>query len=156
MVSKNQKKPRRKKNPYVVTFIDFYSKMALNLGGFRLPVPDPVHIEGDYDGRTTAVIFLLGKKKSLRMSEVSDLFGIHPSTATVLVDKWVDNQLVKRCEDKKDRRVVLLQLAEKGEEVFKKIDDFIYNSIQKLFSNLSEEEQGQFLILLGKMVKGTE
>ncbi|MFA8433618.1 MAG: MarR family winged helix-turn-helix transcriptional regulator [Marinifilaceae bacterium] len=67
---------------------------------------------------TTQYRCLLELKKAgcLSMNEMSSIMCLEKSTTTRIMDKLVKNEYVTRCKDEKDKRIVKLQLTEKGEE----------------------------------------
>lgn len=136
----------------VEAFIELYVQAAKALPDFRLPLADPVQVDGDRDGRTTAILFYLGYEGPCRMSDVSDLFDVHPSTATLLVEKWVQEGLIVRTGSSTDRRVVQLELAEKGRGFFDQIRAEVRRAMRFLLAALDPAEQREFIRLFKKMV----
>ncbi len=147
---------RTTRDPYVDQFVALYGRMAFQLPGFRLPIPDPIQIEGDYDGRTTAMLFILGFQNTCRMSEVAEIFNIHPSTATFLVDKWVKKKLIRRKPSKEDRRVVLLELDAKGRDILTQVDRHVHDALARLFAPLTREEKQQLIDIFQKVADNVE
>jgi DNA-binding MarR family transcriptional regulator len=138
-------------NPIIKEMLRLYKYAVLIMKGFRLPVNNPVQIEEDFEGRTTEILFLLGQRP-LRMSLIADIFSIHPSTATLLVDKWVNKGYVKRRGSDFDRRVVILELDEAGKELYKEIYKRMHDTLVFFASTLTPEEQEQFFLLFKKMI----
>jgi len=56
------------------------------------------------------------KDQEPTMKEVSDYLGITPPSATSLVNLFAKSGFIKRVYDKSDRRVVRLQITEKGDK----------------------------------------
>ena len=63
------------------------------------------------------VVFLLLQEGSLRMSELASTLDVSMSSATGLVDRLVEKDLVSRWPDPDDRRSVLCSLTEQGMEL---------------------------------------
>jgi DNA-binding MarR family transcriptional regulator len=57
-------------------------------------------------------LLLISREKGIRMRELARRLGGSFSNATVLVDRLVDRDLVKRLADPQDRRVVLVRATE--------------------------------------------
>ncbi|MFC1517722.1 MarR family winged helix-turn-helix transcriptional regulator [Candidatus Margulisiibacteriota bacterium] len=91
------------------------------------------------------VLHTLGYKGQCNMSELSNWLDLEMSTVTVMVDALVENGLAERHRDEKDRRVVLVSLTKKGQEVFKMITDQFKKNIARLFSKIPENKQAQIV-----------
>ncbi len=63
------------------------------------------------------ILYLLYRRGRLRMTRLAELLGKNISTATGVVDRLVDEKLIKREEDPEDRRAVVVRLTEKGHEL---------------------------------------
>jgi DNA-binding MarR family transcriptional regulator len=63
------------------------------------------------------VVLLLFISGPLRMSEIASALGVSLATATGVVDRLVERDILTREGDPGDRRVVLCRLSEKGEEL---------------------------------------
>jgi DNA-binding MarR family transcriptional regulator len=143
-----------KESDYVSELIKLYMGAASVMGGFRLPVYNPFTIEGDPNGRSTAIILMLGKEKTMKMSEVAERFAFSPSSATILIDRMVKQQLVKRVSQEGDRRIIQIELDTEGDRVYKRLSTDLSASIDKLLSPLTNDEKDQFIGLFLKIVTG--
>lgn len=76
-------------------------------------------------------LMLLNHKKAFSMSELKKELLISPSTATVIIDKLVSKQLMKRYYDADDRRKVMVTISKGGSKLLKELvsehEDFIKN-----------------------------
>jgi DNA-binding MarR family transcriptional regulator len=63
------------------------------------------------------VVLLLFISGPSRMSEIASALGVSLATATGVVDRLVERDILTREGDPGDRRVVLCRLSEKGEEL---------------------------------------
>jgi MarR family 2-MHQ and catechol resistance regulon transcriptional repressor len=70
---------------------------------------------------------------------------------TVILDNLEKEDLVERIRSTEDRRVIKVQLTEKGERLFKQIFAQHANHVTELASVLTEEEQMQLSQLLKKL-----
>ncbi len=143
-----------KDSDYVSELIKLYMQAASVMGGFRLPVYNPFTIEGDPNGRSTAIILMLGKEKAMKMLEVAERFAFSPSSATILIDRMVKQQLVKRVSQEGDRPIIQIELDAEGERVYKRLSTDLTASIDKLLAPLTDDERNQFIGLFLKIVAG--
>ncbi|SRR6266498_1052432 len=75
------------------------------------------------------------------MSEVSERFEITPAAASQLVDKLVQNGLIRREEDPHDRRAKFLNLTDKGRELIQQSIEERYRWVDQIAEKLTAEER---------------
>jgi DNA-binding MarR family transcriptional regulator len=63
------------------------------------------------------VVLLLFLSGTARMSDIASALGVSLATATGVVDRLVDRDIVLRESQPEDRRVVLCRLSEKGQKM---------------------------------------
>ena len=63
------------------------------------------------------VVLLLFMNGSTRMSDIASALGVSLATATGVVDRLVERDIVVRESQPEDRRVVLCRLSEKGQKL---------------------------------------
>jgi|WetSurMetagenome_2_1015567.scaffolds.fasta_scaffold76713_2 DNA-binding MarR family transcriptional regulator len=67
----------------------------------------------------------------LSMSEIGAHVSVPKPNVTALVDKLIEDNLVERLYDQNDRRIIYIQLTEKGKDVFTAIKKEIYNEFEQ-------------------------
>lgn len=97
--------------------------------------------EYDISHSQCKVLHVVGYRKKLTMSELSDLLNIEMSSATALVDSLVGLGIIERNRSEKDRRVVQVELTKKGQDKFKDYALQVKKSIAGLFSKMNDEQQ---------------
>ncbi|MCQ9207672.1 MAG: MarR family transcriptional regulator [Omnitrophica bacterium] len=102
------------------------------------------------------ILGILGGKRDSRMGDLSKTLGVTKSAATGIVDRLLKAGLIRRSRSKADRRVVRIALTSKGRSLSKKIDNFKLNAICGLFSNISQKERMQYLVILRKLGKNIQ
>jgi DNA-binding MarR family transcriptional regulator len=75
-----------------------------------------------------------------RMGSVSNYLGSTFSSATSIIDRLVDKELVERAPDPDDRRVVVCRLTTKGQDTFEKFWRIGRMGIMELVDPLNAEE----------------
>ncbi len=90
------------------------------------------------------------------MSEVSEQFEITPAAASQLVDKLVQNGLVRREEDPNDRRAKSLKLTEKGKELIAQGIEQRYRWVESLVGKLTPEERAKVGEALALMTRAAQ
>jgi DNA-binding MarR family transcriptional regulator len=91
--------------------------------------------------------------QALSVSELSNLLQITPAGVTHLLNPLEDVGCIKRLRDPKDRRVVLIGLTDKGQNI---ADDLIAGAQDKLvglIEHLGEEDSRTLVRLMLKMIE---
>ena len=99
---------------------------------------------------------LASMESSVTMTDLARITRMPKQQMTKLVNRLVEQELVKRIYDPADRRIIKIQLTEKATDY---IDGFLKNEagcFRPLLDTLSEEDAAQFkqaLILLHGVLK---
>ena len=101
-----------------------------------------------------SVIGLLGvATRPLPVTRLARLLTQESQSATSLVDRMAAAGLVERLNDPHDRRVVLVQLTEKGRELYGILQSTAPEFTDEMFSVLSAEERLALRELLDTFVR---
>ncbi len=117
-----------------------------------LPLPDLTMPQF----RIAVLLFLGG---STRMSCIAQMLGVSLATATGIVDRLVEQDIVQRQHDIEDRRVVLCQLSSHGKEELGQVWQSLRSRAKEMLMIIPESDLssiGQALTLLlraGKTLK---
>ena len=93
------------------------------------------------------LIFLKHNKKN-SMSDIADYFHIELPSATSLINKLCDQKLVKRFEDEKDRRLVMVALTDEGKTLLKQVMCERRKKVENFLSYLSKKERTDLSTIL--------
>lgn len=91
-------------------------------------------------------------EKSPTMGELSQTLSVPLSTATRMVDWWVERGLAERLSDQDDRRIVRVELTDSGRRIHEVVELQISRSIQEVLNCLTSTEQNIVITLLDKVV----
>ena len=86
----------------------------------NLPIP-PSHIK---------VIIYLARKGTSSISETAKNSNVKPNM-TPIIDKLITEGLINRYNDPNDRRILRIELTDKGYEFIKKQEEMIKNNLAK-------------------------
>ena len=92
----------------------------------------------------------------ISMGELSRDLEVPLSTATRTMDWLVTYGYARRLPDPKDRRVVRVELTEKGKETFQTISTFMLGRVEQAMSPLNQTERKTFISLLNKVLDAFE
>ena len=79
--------------------------------------------------------------------------GVTPPNITGIVDRLFEQGLITRHESQIDRRVLLLQTTEKGEDILSEIRDWRIKTMHKVLTKLNDEELQCLVTGLSAMVE---
>ena len=96
----------------------------------------------------------LYNNSNLTMGEFSQALAVPLSTATRMLDWWVDNEFAQRLNDPEDRRVVRVSLTDTGKRLHELIEKSLSESVQQCLNCLTHEEQTVLLTLIRKVALG--
>lgn len=94
------------------------------------------------------VLFHRGK---LQVQKIKELILIANSSTTYIIDKLCQKELVKRVQDKVDRRITYVDLTDEGYQLMKESFPKHERTILSLFDRLDDEELVEMKRLLKKM-----
>lgn len=94
---------------------------------------------------------ILGTHNGLRMKELAQKMGVTTGTLTVLVDRLEKGAMVCRQPHPEDRRSIIVELTDKGHELFKEHDELHNQLTQDITVDLSDEEIAALTNSLKKM-----
>ena len=123
---------------------DFYDQMTRLMPVFLREIArrqDKIFTRGNISVSNIVVIDVLTEKGTCTMGELAKTLNLTMSAATAIVGKMIDQSLVKRERQEKDRRVVRVSLRPKGIEVAKKIYELRRDITNDLFAMLTDRER---------------
>ncbi|MFD1426392.1 MarR family winged helix-turn-helix transcriptional regulator [Kroppenstedtia sanguinis] len=85
-------------------------------------------------------LLLLNDEGDMTIGDLSQKMYLACSTMTDLVDRMEKNELVDRIRDNRDRRVVRIQLLQKGKEIIQDVMEARRSYLSQVLSGFSEEE----------------
>jgi DNA-binding MarR family transcriptional regulator len=97
------------------------------------------------------VLFMLSSHPSLSIKELAEQFGISSSATTQLVSAMVGEGLLTRAEDAQDRRLVRIDLTQKGKKQLEAARESRTRYLSRMFEPLTDGELGELLRLQEKM-----
>ncbi len=85
-------------------------------------------------------LFLINIKGSINVRELALELGVTPGNVTSIVDRLVGQGLVERSEGPEDRRIVLLQLTDKGRKTITEIHETQQSDMKRFLERMSAED----------------
>lgn len=97
------------------------------------------------------IIEAIGISSPKKVSEVAKSLNVTPGTMTVNIDNLEKKGYVIRVRSENDKRVVFLNLTEKGRKAFFHHRDFHKKMIKSAVANLSDDEREALMRCLTKL-----
>jgi MarR family transcriptional regulator, organic hydroperoxide resistance regulator len=101
-------------------------------------------------------MFFIAAKGKTNFKKLADALGVTPPNITGIIDRLVEQGLVSRTENSEDRRIMLLQVTEKGQELVNNLHENRFLQMNSLMMNLTEEELLALKTGLTGMLKSAE
>ncbi len=102
--------------------------------------------------RQYEIMHLIETKRCNKVSELSKLLDLSPSSLSIIISKMVANNLVeKKYESTTDSRNVILTLTEKGSDNYYVLKNAYCQIVKNFISNLKEEELNLFFNALSNL-----
>jgi len=99
----------------------------------------------------THTIEVLGCHGAMRMKELANRLGITTGTLTVQVDKLVNAGFIARRPHQSDRRSILVELTESGQNLYREHDALHLALTQDITAQLNDNERATLLKCLSKI-----
>jgi DNA-binding MarR family transcriptional regulator len=112
------------------------------------------HLRNDFDitlPRFDLMAQLERHPEGLKMGELSKRMMVTGGNVTGITDQLVDEGLVVRDDNPKDRRAYIVKLTPAGRKVFKQMAEAHEKWVLELFSGFSERDVGAFYKLLAQL-----
>lgn len=118
----------------------------------RLQVPDPHKLFGiRITPQQYLVLDVLVKKGKCMVTELSQSLDVALSTMTELVNRLVKKRFVKKSSDTKDRRIVWVNLTDKGSAIIRRIDSKKQEYISVMLEKLERHERQGLMDILNRV-----
>ncbi len=93
-------------------------------------------------------LFLIHIRGSINVRHLAQDLGVTPGNVTSIVDRLVGQGLVKRSASPEDRRIVLLELTDKGRETITAIHETGMGHMKRILERMSPED-------INALIRGT-
>ncbi|GAB6158431.1 hypothetical protein JCM39194_16310 [Desulfotomaculum varum] len=107
------------------------------------------------EGLTQPQFMVLGflKNKPCTVTEIAAMMGVQPSAITAILDRMEKSGFIQRERDKQDRRLVIVNITDKGQETFAKAQEKRLAILTRYFSYLEREELEQLICIYEKLAR---
>ncbi|WP_214071213.1 MarR family transcriptional regulator [Mucilaginibacter sp. dw_454] len=97
---------------------------------------------GGLNEKELVIVYLVGQKESIKMSEIAANIDAPMSTLTNIVDKLVEKKILSRGHSSEDRRVINVFLDSMGKTAYKTIINQNKKLSESFLSQFDDKTQG--------------
>ena len=134
----------------VVSLISHLHTVTADFTNRRLPE------KGKFVSSHGFILYLLSIEKQLSKKEIAERINRDKSTTTVLIRRLVEEGLVEEQSDRRDNRIKLISLTEKGRRMNSMTGEISKSLLDVCYRGFTEEEKSTLLSLLLKMNSNVE
>lgn len=109
------------------------------------------HVHTDITTDQFTVLQFIFQHDKVTPSQMAQALGVGRSSITALVNRLVDRNMIKRERNKDDRRIVYLDLTDKGMHVVKETEEKIYRFLGDKLAHFPIEDIEGFLLSIEKL-----
>lgn len=100
-------------------------------------------------------LYYIGLEKSINQSYLAKKMRIKSSTAARLIDRMERNQYIKRAKHPSDKRIIMLELTEKGSILRDQLQVIAQMTCDELNKKIPEDDYITFINILKNIINST-
>jgi DNA-binding MarR family transcriptional regulator len=101
-------------------------------------------------------LFFISNQRGTNPRKLAKALGVTPSNVTGIVDRLVEQGLLIRRENPEDRRLLMLQITEKGEAILSDLRERRISTMHEILTSLSLKELSYLVKGLSALVKAAQ
>lgn len=136
----------------MATHEPFYDMIFDNLRKFAFP-EDWLLLDTALAKQDLMSLLMIERLGECTMSQLAEEMSFPLSTTTGIVDRLVKKGYVHRFRSESDRRIVLIDLTQQGEQFACETKDKLIQLIERLFKSFTEDEKALVFSLFDKVSK---
>jgi DNA-binding MarR family transcriptional regulator len=91
-------------------------------------------------------LFIIQIRENISVRDLAADLGVTPGNVTSIIDRLVGQGLVQRTENPDDRRIVMLQMTDKGRETISNIHDMGKSQMKRWLDKMNRQELEALLL----------
>lgn len=95
----------------------------------------------------------IGRAGQISLVELADILGLDKSTMSRTINNLVEANLAMREIDSENRRYIIIQLTEKGDDIFTNIENSMHDYYSNIFTKIPDNKRQQVLESLQILTK---
>ncbi|MBI4313984.1 MAG: winged helix-turn-helix transcriptional regulator [Candidatus Omnitrophica bacterium] len=95
----------------------------------------------------------LSRQDECAMNKLARQLGVSKPAATGLATRMIHQGWARRTRDRKDRRIVRVNITAKGQRIIRNVWDQKRKAIAQVFGSISPKDRAEYLSILEKVVQ---
>lgn len=91
------------------------------------------------------MVYFISTKGTCKVTDLAETMEVKPSAITVMIDRLIKHGVAERRHDVKDRRVVLIELTDKGRDLLQELKERRRHIIGRYLANIDPDRLDVFL-----------
>src|SRR5204862_525502 len=116
----------------ILPFFNLFKAFRKRMGGFS---------KNCFNLNEVGALHYINRKGGVSMKELAGFLDITPPSTTVMTEKLIKLNILKRDYDKNDRRIIIISLNKKGLEMLKEAKKEKIKIAKEMLSRISSEER---------------
>ena len=101
-------------------------------------------------------LFCIVENERISSKKLADILDVTPANVTGIADKLIEQGLVRRVENARDRRVVLLESTDAGKKLMDNLEQMATEHTSKILADLSQEELDHHYIGMAAFLRAAQ
>jgi DNA-binding MarR family transcriptional regulator len=103
------------------------------------------HTDLKLTGQQFVMLHFISKHGPCKVTDLAEKMEVKPSAITVMIDRLIAQEVVQRRHDDKDRRVVLIDMTDRGHDVLQQLQQLRKQIIGSYLKDLDTQKLDIFL-----------
>ncbi len=100
-------------------------------------------------------LFCIIENEKISSKKLADILDVTPANVTGIIDRLIEQGLVRRAESLQDRRVVFLEATQIGKKLIENLEQHVSEQSSRMLSGMSEDELEHLYLGLAAFVRVT-
>jgi DNA-binding MarR family transcriptional regulator len=115
------------------------------------------HTQETHEEKTATMLQLMAlqflkEQSNGTVSDLANFLKLSKSSATQLIERLVEANLIERIHDRKDRRIIRLVITENGEKEFIALQKKLMEKMQKIFSKIPAKDLRELIRIYTNLI----
>ncbi len=111
------------------------------------------HVHPDITTDQFIVLQHISQHNKVTTTQISQALGVGKSSITALINRLAERNMIERERNKKDRRIVYLQLTDEGVHAVQKTEKAIHRYLEDKLTHFTMDDIEGFLLSIEKLSK---
>ena len=140
-------------NKNLTTNLERFSNAFIPMMHFFHNIASEASKGADFSLAQYRVLMLVRHRGAMSINDLRNQLNTAQSTASEMVDRLVQQNLLLREKDVKDKRITLFKLSKKAEKILERRKDIMEDCYRKVLEPLSQQDQEELVASFETILK---